>query len=91
MNTTTEAFIFGFVKQCHALNIDVETTVALLEAVQTKELYANESFQKGFCIRRNESRICVETPRQVCIVQRSLDAIQSRMDRAISALVFDGE
>ena len=48
MNTTTEAFIFGFVKQCHALNIDVETTVALLEAVQTKELYANESFQKGF-------------------------------------------
>lgn len=48
MNTTTDAFVFGFVKQCHALNIDVETTVALLEAVQTKELYANESFQKGF-------------------------------------------
>ena len=48
MNTTKDAFIFGFVKQCHALNLDVETAVVLLEAAHTKELYANESFQKGF-------------------------------------------
>jgi len=48
MNTTKDAFIFGFVKQCHALNIDVETAVVLLEAAHTKELYENESFQKGF-------------------------------------------